>query len=58
MCEALGVLEADIAEKTNLMKSEPEVTQRLMGYLKAFEKEIAENNRPAAFVDNPKPLSK
>ena len=26
--------------------------------LKTFEEELAQNSRPAAFVDNPKPLSK
>ena len=51
-------LATDIAEKKNLIKEEAEVVKRLTGYLKAFEKDIAENNRPAAFVENPKPLSK
>jgi arylsulfatase A-like enzyme len=51
-------LATDIAEKKNLIKAEPEVTRRLTGYLKAFEQEIAENSRPAAFVKNPVPLSK
>lgn len=50
-------LESDIGEKTNLLKSEPEVVKRLMDYLKAFEQEIASDIRPAAFVENPKPLS-
>ena len=51
-------LEADIGEKTNLLKSEPEVAEQLLGYLRVFEKEIASDNRPAAFVDNPVPLAK
>lgn len=51
-------LENDIGEKTNVIKSHPEVVQRLNGYLKAFANDIAENSRSAAFVDNPKPLSK
>ena len=51
-------LETDIGEQTNLIKSEPEVVKRLLGYLKSFEKEIAGNSRPAAFVENAKPLSK
>ena len=50
-------LESDIGEKTNLLKSEPEVVKRLMDYLKAFEQEISSDIRPAAFVENPKPLS-
>jgi arylsulfatase A-like enzyme len=51
-------LETDIGEKKNLIKVEPEVAERLKGYLVRFAKDIAENSRPAAFVENPKPLSK
>lgn len=51
-------LESDIGEKKNLIKSNPEVVKRLVGYMNAFEKDIAENNRPAGFVENPKPLAK
>ncbi|PHS03963.1 MAG: hypothetical protein COA78_17125 [Blastopirellula sp.] len=51
-------LENDIGEKKNVIQSNPEVVQRLERYLKAFAKDIAENSRPAAFVKNPKPLSK
>ena len=51
-------LETDIAEKNNLIKAHPEIVKKLTAYLHAFENDIAENNRPAAFVDNPKPLSK
>ncbi len=50
-------LESDIGEKRNVIKSNPEVVKRLNGHLKAFTKDIADNNRPAAFVENPKPLS-
>ncbi|WP_153556511.1 sulfatase family protein [Roseimaritima sediminicola] len=51
-------LENDIAEKKNLAKSHPQVVKRLKAHLDAFAKDIAENSRPAAFVENPKPLSK
>lgn len=51
-------LESDIGEKTNVIKSHPEVVKRLNGHLKEFAKDIAGNSRPAAFVENPKPLSK
>jgi len=51
-------LENDIGEQTNVIKSHPEVVKELNGYLKAFAKDIAENSRAAAFVENPKPLSK
>ncbi|MCF7847625.1 MAG: sulfatase [Kiritimatiellales bacterium] len=55
---ALYNLEQDIGETTNVAKDNPDVVARLHGYIAAFEKELAENSRPAAFVDNPKPLSK
>ncbi len=51
-------LENDIGEKNNVIKSNPVVVQRLVRHLKAFAKDIADNSRPAAFVENPKPLSK
>ncbi len=51
-------LESDIGEKNNVIKSNPEVVRRLNGHLKAFAEDIADNSRPAAFVDNPKPLAK
>ncbi len=50
-------LESDISEQKNVIKSNPEVTQRLLGYLNAFAKDIAEHSRPAAFVQKPEPLS-
>jgi len=54
---ALFNLENDIAEKKNVAKDNPKVVERLLGYMKAFESELAKNSRPAAFVENPKPLS-
>ena len=50
-------LDSDIGETTNLIKSHPEVVKRLQTRLQAFAKDIADNSRPAAFVENPKPLS-
>jgi hypothetical protein len=55
---ALFDLEADIGEKTNVLADHPEVAERLRLYVKAFEEELAQNSRPAAFVDHPKPLAK
>jgi len=55
---ALYNLAADIGEKRNVLKANPEVVKRLHGHLKAFARDIAENNRPAAFVKNARPLSK
>ncbi len=51
-------LEMDIGEKTNVIDSNPEVVERLVQHLKTFAKDIADNSRPAAFVEHPKPLSK
>lgn len=51
-------LETDISEKQNLMKDHPDVIRRLVGLTEDFKQEIAENHRPAAFVENPKPLTK
>ena len=51
-------LESDIGEKSNVIKSNPEVVRRLGRHLKAFARDIADNSRLAAFVENPKPLSK
>ena len=51
-------LESDIGETENLIKSQPEVVERLLGYMNDLQKDFAENSRPAAFVKNAKPLSK
>lgn len=51
-------LENDMGEQENVIQSNPEVVQRLEQSLIAFAADIAENSRPAAFVENPKPLSK
>lgn len=51
-------LDKDIGEKNNVLESNQEIATRLLGYMQAFESEIAMNSRPAAFVDNPKPLTK
>jgi len=55
---ALFDLEADIGEKTDVLADHPEVAERLRGYVRAFKEDLAQNGRPAAFVDNPKPLAK
>jgi len=49
-------LESDVGEKNNVIKSNPEVVRKLGRHLKAFATDIANNSRPAAFVDDPKPL--
>ncbi len=53
---ALYDLNADIGEKKNILASHPKVATRLMTEVKAFDLDIKQNSRPAAFVKNPKPL--
>ena len=49
-------LASDIGEKTNVIKSNPDVVKRLNNYLKSFAKDIAHNKRPAGYVETAKPL--
>ena len=51
-------LETDIGEKKNVLQANPDVAKRLEEHLRAFAKDIADNSRPAAFVEHPQPLSK
>lgn len=55
---ALYDLEADIGEKNDVLAERPEIAERLRSYAQTFETELAQNSRPAAFVENPKILSK
>ncbi len=55
---ALHNLEDDIGEAHNVLKGNQAVAERLMASMTAFQKDIAQHSRPAAFVKNPKPLSK
>jgi len=55
---ALFDLDADISEKNNVLDEHRDVEQRLRAYVAAFEKDLEQNSRPAAFVENPKPLGK
>lgn len=56
--DALYDLVNDIGETRNVLKDNPTIATRLRALIAAFEKDLAQNSRPAAFVDNPKPLSK
>lgn len=51
-------LASDIGEKRNVLKDNQAVAETLVAKITTFQKDIAENSRPAAFVENPKPLSK
>ena len=50
-------LEEDIGETTNVAKDHPKVVERLRARMTNFQEELEQNSRPAAFVDNPKPLT-
>lgn len=56
-CYGLYDLENDIGEKQNVIESNAEVALKLDGRMQAFAKDIADNSRPAAFIENPIPLS-
>ncbi len=49
-------LETDLGEKTDLSKQNPEKLQELIVLLDAHILDLNQNHRPAAFVENPKPL--
>ena len=55
---ALYNLEKDIAESTNVLEENQPIADKLVVYIKDFREDIRMNNRPAAFVENPKPLKK
>ena len=50
-------LSADIGEKKNVIAENRGVAKRLATLAAEFNREIEADHRPAAFVDNPKPLS-
>lgn len=54
---ALYNLDDDISEKKNVIANNDAIVKKLKGYLEVFKKDIKENSRPAAFVENPKALS-
>ena len=51
-------LQSDIGEKKNVIESQPDVVKTLHQHMREFAKDVAANNRPAAFVEDPGPLSK
>jgi len=49
-------LEKDLGERHNVAAEHPAVVTRLKGYMEAFTKDIAENARPAGWVENSRTL--
>lgn len=55
---ALYDLERDISESTNVLERNRSIADKLLSYIKDFQEDIGKYNRPAAYVDNPKALTK
>lgn len=55
---ALYNLDDDIGEKTNVVQDHPAVVKELLALIPSFEADLKANSRAAAFVQDPKPLSK
>jgi arylsulfatase A-like enzyme len=55
---ALYNLENDISESINVLNENKQIATQLLTYIKEFQEDIKNNNRPAAYVENPKPLIK
>ncbi|MGB0578262.1 MAG: sulfatase family protein [Limisphaerales bacterium] len=49
-------LETDLGEKKNIAKRHPEIVKELNGHLTAHAKRIAADTRPAAFIEDAKPI--
>ena len=50
-------LQDDIGESKNLLEAHSEVAERLHVLIKTSQKDLAQNSRSAAFIENPKPLT-
>lgn len=57
LAPALYNLDEDIGETTNVISGQDSIVARLTNYIEAFKEDINVHNRPAAYVENPKPLS-
>jgi arylsulfatase A-like enzyme len=55
---ALYNLENDISESINVLNENQQIATQLLTYINEFKEDIKNNNRPAAYVENPKPLIK
>jgi hypothetical protein len=49
-------LEEDIGEKNNVASQHPDTVKRLRNLLQQHVDDLERNSRPAAFVENPKPI--
>ncbi len=54
---ALYNLEDDISESKNVLEGNQVIADELLSYINEFQKDIKNNNRPAAYVENPVALT-
>ncbi|MDW7692907.1 sulfatase [Flammeovirgaceae bacterium SG7u.111] len=54
---ALYNLGNDISEKNNVLEGNQDMADEMLSYIKEFKKDIENNKRPAAYVENPLPLA-
>lgn len=55
---ALYNLESDISESTDVIQGNGKIVDQLLAHLETFQEDILKNYRSAAYVENPKPLTK
>ena len=56
--ETLYDLEADIGELENVLADHKAIADKLFSYIIPYETDLAQNSRPAGWIDNAVPLSK
>jgi hypothetical protein len=49
-------LEEDIGEKNNIANRHPDIVKHLRDLLETHVNDLEKNSRPAAYVENPKPI--
>ena len=55
---ALYNLESDIGESMDVLANNQEITKRLLQHIETFEADLAQNSRPAGWIEDAVPLSK
>lgn len=51
-------LETDIGESNNVLAEHKDIEERLLEHIQTFEADLAQNSRPAGWIENAVPLSK
>ena len=55
---ALYNLESDISESTDVIQGNGKIVDQLLAHIETFQEDILKNYRSAAYVENPRPLTK